>query len=157
MAGSPLLVGLALNDTVTPLDLDSVAETVATAATQAEVVVVSIHWGAEYQVTPSSRQREIARVLSEAGASVIAGHGPHVLQPVERVGETLVAYSLGNLLFDQPYPVDCSWGVLLHVTMQGSQIIEIEALPTVSKAGRVLYAGAETAEAILDRLDIDQE
>ena len=148
----PSVIGLALDDTLAPLDLDSAAETVAAAVAQAEVVIVSIHWGAEYQTTPSPRQREIARILSEAGASVIAGHGPHVLQPVERVGQTLVAYSLGNLLFDQPYPVDCSWGAILRVTVQGTEIVEIEAIPTVTTRGRVHLAEEETAKAILDRL-----
>lgn len=155
--GSPSIIGLALDDTSTPLDLDSAAETVAGAAAQAEVVAISIHWGAEYQVTPSTRQREIARVLSKAGASVIFGHGPHVLQPVEMVGETLVAYSLGNLLFDQPYPVDCSWGAILQVTLQHSQIADIETLPTVSTGGRVHLAKGETAQAILDRLKMVRE
>ena len=155
MPGFPSVVGLALDDTRPPLDLEQAAGAVTAAATQAEVVVVSIHWGAEYQVTPSPRQREIARVLSEAGASVIAGHGPHVLQTVEMVGETLVAYSLGNLLFDQPYPVDCSWGAILRITMLDDQIVEVEAIPTVTREGQVYPAEGETANAILRRLDMD--
>jgi poly-gamma-glutamate synthesis protein (capsule biosynthesis protein) len=155
--GLPSVVGLALDDTLAPLDLDSAAETVSTAAAQADVVLVSIHWGAEYQAAPSPRQREIARVLAEAGATVIAGHGPHVLQPVEMVGETLVAYSLGNLLFDQPYPVDCSWGAILRLTVQDGRIVDIEALPTVTKGGHVRPAEQPTATAIADRLGMEQD
>jgi poly-gamma-glutamate capsule biosynthesis protein CapA/YwtB (metallophosphatase superfamily) len=157
MSSFPSVIGLALDDTLVPLDLDAAAETVAAAAAQAKVIVVSIHWGAEYQATPSPRQREIARVLSKAGASVIAGHGPHVLQPVEMVGNTLVAYSLGNLLFDQPYPVDCSWGAIMRVTIRGSQIVDIEAVPTVTTGGHVRPAEQAASEAIAERLGMTQD
>lgn len=146
---------LALDDSVTPLDIGSAASAVAHAATQAEVVVVSIHWGGEYQAAPSARQQAIAGALAEAGASVIAGHGPHVLQRIEWVGETLVAYSLGNFLLDQLYPADCSWGAILHVTLRGARIVAVQAIPTVAEGGRVRRANAETAEAIVDRLELE--
>ena len=152
--GVPSVLGLAFDDSVTPLDLASATAAVAAAAAHGEAVIVSIHWGGEYQAAPSERQQAIARTLAEAGATVIAGHGPHVLQRVEWVGETLVAYSLGNLLFDQLYPLDCRWGAVLRVTLQGSQIVAVEAIPTVTESGRVQRAEAETAAAIGDRLGI---
>ena len=147
--------GLAFDDSKRPLDLGAAASAVSTAAADDDVVVVSIHWGGEYQATPSSRQQEIARVLAAAGADVIVGHGPHVLQRVEWIGQTLVAYSLGNFLFDQPYPADCSWGVILRVTLMDGQARSVEALPTVVERGRVRPADPETAGKILRRLRID--
>ena len=72
----------------------------------ADVVVLSLHWGIEYQGAPTQRQREWARVAFQAGADVILGHHPHVLGPAEEVRlggrRRLVAYSLGNLVFDPP-------------------------------------------------------
>lgn len=68
------------------------------------IVIVSIHWGIEYDHHPTPAQRKLASELAAAGADLIVGHGPHVLQPVERLGESLVAYSLGNFVFDDCRP-----------------------------------------------------
>jgi poly-gamma-glutamate synthesis protein (capsule biosynthesis protein) len=154
-ARGPICCGLAFDDSVVPLDVQAAAAAVADAVERADVVLVSIHWGGEYQAAPSSRQRAIAGALAESGARVIVGHGPHVLQPVEWVGETLVAYSLGNFLFDQPYPADCRQGAILHVTLRGAQILTVEAFPTVAERGRVRPADPETVAAILTRLGLE--
>jgi poly-gamma-glutamate capsule biosynthesis protein CapA/YwtB (metallophosphatase superfamily) len=143
---------LAFDDSTALLDLEAAASAVAAAAEQAEAVIISVHWGGEYQAAPGPRQEAIARALADAGASIIVGHGPHVLQRVEWLGETLVAYSLGNFLFDQPYPADCRQGVILRVTLQGNRIVAVEAVPTVVEQGRVRPAGPEDATAILARL-----
>ena len=154
-SGAPAYIGLAFDDSAAPLDVEAAAAAVGEAAARADVVVVSIHWGGEYQAAPSDRQEAIARALADAGALVIAGHGPHVLQRVEWVGETLVAYSLGNFLFDQPYPDECRWGVVLRVTVEGGRVTAVEALPTVSERGRVRAADPRRAEAILERLGLE--
>jgi poly-gamma-glutamate synthesis protein (capsule biosynthesis protein) len=90
---------------VRPLDLDPALEAVRAARSQADVVVVSLHWGNEYQHRPTQRQRDIARALVSAGADLILGHHPHVLQPVEVLEvegrKALVAYSLGNFISNQ--------------------------------------------------------
>jgi poly-gamma-glutamate capsule biosynthesis protein CapA/YwtB (metallophosphatase superfamily) len=148
----PVYRFLALDDTVAPLDLEAAAGAVAAAASRVDVVIVSIHWGGEYQAAPTSRQRAIAEELSAAGADLIVGHGPHVPQRIEWVGETLVAYSLGNFLFDQLYPADCRWGVVLCVALQGGRVVAVEALPTVADRGRVSLADPKDAAAILTRL-----
>jgi poly-gamma-glutamate synthesis protein (capsule biosynthesis protein) len=145
---------LAFDDSITPLDLNAATQAVTDAATGGEgTVIISIHWGGEYQAAPGPRQEGIARALAEAGANVIVGHGPHVLQRIEWIGETLVAYSLGNFLFDQPYPVDCRQGAILRVTLRGGEVASVEVVPTVTERGRVKLAGAEDAAAILARLD----
>jgi poly-gamma-glutamate synthesis protein (capsule biosynthesis protein) len=146
---------LAFDDSVEPLDVHTATVAVAAAADGGGLVIVSVHWGGEYQASPSPRQRTVARALALAGADLVIGHGPHVLQRVEWVGETLVAYSLGNFLFDQPYPVDCRWGAVLRVAVQGDRIVAVDALPTVVQRGRVRRAASEDGVAILARLDLD--
>lgn len=90
---------------VRPLDLAAAGQAIREARGQAELVVVSVHWGEEYQHRPSKRQREAAQSLVEAGADVILGHHPHVLQPIEYLEagghRALVAYSLGNFISNQ--------------------------------------------------------
>jgi hypothetical protein len=80
-------------------DLDQMLADIKQARTTHDVVIVSIHWGDEYVAYPKPKQREIARALTNAGATLILGHHPHVLQGIERFGEHAVAYSLGNFVF----------------------------------------------------------
>jgi poly-gamma-glutamate synthesis protein (capsule biosynthesis protein) len=77
------------------------------ARAEADVVVASMHWGLGYRHEDRSEQRSRTRFLVRHGADVVLGHGPHVLQRVERIesprGRALVAYSLGNLISNQGY------------------------------------------------------
>lgn len=67
-----------------------------------DVLMVSMHWGTEYQLgTYNTYQTESAEYLSSLGVDVIIGTHPHVVQPVEYVGDTLVIYSLGNMISAQ--------------------------------------------------------
>jgi poly-gamma-glutamate synthesis protein (capsule biosynthesis protein) len=77
------------------------------ARAQADVVVASMHWGLAYLHEEHIDQRLEASFLVAHGADVVLGHGPHVLERVERLssprGEAIVAYSLGNLISNQGY------------------------------------------------------
>ena len=150
------LVFLAFDDTDGHLDRGSVREAVASSARSTDFVVVSMHWGAEYQAAPTARQQAIATDLAQAGAHLVIGHGPHVLQRVEWIEDTMVAYSLGNFLFDQPYPIDCRQGVILWITLHRNRIVGARAIPTAVAGGRVRPAGPADAAAILARLGLDQ-
>jgi len=87
------------------LDGDRLVEAVRRLRPQVDALVLSLHWGIEYQHRPSPRQQELARRLVEAGADLIIGHHPHVLQPlawVEAGGRRgAVIYSLGNFISNQ--------------------------------------------------------
>jgi len=162
MAGESLVCGLgrapqsfaliALDDSRSPLNLQEAADLVRESAAQGVPIIVSVHWGGEYQAEPSARQRVIAQVLAGAGADLIMGHGPHVLQPIESVGDTVVAYSLGNLLFDQPYPIDCRWGAVLWVLIYRCKVVSLGVIPTVTWDGRTRMAVGDEAQAIFARL-----
>ena len=90
---------------VRPLDLEPALAAVREARSRADLVVVSVHWGNEYQHQPTRRQRDIAKQLVAAGCDLLLGHHPHVLQPAEMVEaggrRALVAYSLGNFISNQ--------------------------------------------------------
>ncbi len=90
---------------VRPLDLEPALLAVREARGKADLVVVSVHWGNEYQHAPTKRQRDLAKALVTAGCDVLLGHHPHVLQPVELLEvagrKALVAYSLGNFISNQ--------------------------------------------------------
>ena len=142
------IAALAFYDTGQPFDTTAVAQ----AAAQADLVVVSMHWGAEYYPV-TRRQRLLAQELVAAGADLVIGHGPHVLQPVEWIDGALVAYSLGNFLFDQPFPATRQ-GAVLRITLDRGSIIAVEALPTVIRCGRIKRATGDEATAILNQIQV---
>lgn len=82
------------------LDVAETKKTLAQCKKSADLVVLSVHWGIEQYAYPCASERDLARELLEAGADVILGHHPHVLQGIERIDNSIVAYSLGNFVFD---------------------------------------------------------
>ncbi len=82
-------------------DSAAVVEAVARAKKQADLVVISFHWGEEYATAPLDYQRALAHAAVDAGACLVIGHHPHVIEGVERYKRGLIAYSLGNFVFDQ--------------------------------------------------------
>ncbi len=66
-----------------------------------DVVMVAMHWGTEYSLGVSAEQEKIAHYLSELGVDIVIGAHPHVVEPVEYIGKTLVIYSLGNYISAQ--------------------------------------------------------
>ncbi len=104
-----------------PLDTTTIAEDVANARKVADVVIVIPHWGIEYTTPPSDRQREFARAAAAAGADMVVGNHPHWPQAHEVIGNTYVAYALGNFVFDQSWSLETQQGVLLDVTFTGKK------------------------------------
>lgn len=98
----------------------------------ADVVVVCPHWGTEYSTVPSSYQEKFALQMTEAGADVIIGTHPHVVQPVAWIhadngNRALCYYSLGNYVSTQQRAQSMLEGlawVTFHVTPSGVSISE---------------------------------
>jgi len=86
---------------VAALEAEAVLGDLRAVAGTADIIVVSCHWGTEDSHVVTPEQRRLARRMIVAGADVVLGHHPHVLQGVERFGTGVVLYSLGNLCCDQ--------------------------------------------------------
>lgn len=87
-------------------DEKQVLAAVQAAKAQCDLLVISIHWGVEYATAPRPEDIDLAHKMLEAGASVIVGSHPHVLQPIETYRtqdgrNTIIFYSLGNFLSNQ--------------------------------------------------------
>jgi len=65
-----------------------------------DLIVVVVHWGDEYAEAPKSHLQRVAHELIDGGVDMVIGHHPHVLQGIEVYGDGLIAYSLGNFLFE---------------------------------------------------------
>jgi len=88
------------------IDRNRMKEEIHRAKQEADVVVMSIHWGNEYKRIPTKAQKDLAHLLANEGVDIIFGSHPHVLQPMEWIKTTdgrtaFVAYSLGNFISAQ--------------------------------------------------------
>lgn len=108
---------LSLDDVTRPIDLEKVYPLLSDLVTKSDAVIVLIHWGNEYQSTPSARQKMIAKALADHGVNIILGSHPHVLQPIETEGNTLVVYSLGNFVFDQMWSEPTRKSIILDLDL----------------------------------------
>jgi len=95
-----------------------------------DVLIVSVHWGAEYRNEPVEIQRQWAKKLVESGADVVVGHGPHWVQGVEYINEKPVYYSLGNFVFDQMWSEETKKGLVVKLTFRDGKLTKEEELPT---------------------------
>jgi poly-gamma-glutamate synthesis protein (capsule biosynthesis protein) len=126
---------LAFDDSERDLDVSAAASQVAQQRSYSDLLVVSMHWGSEWEAAPSLRQHDLAASLAAAGADLIVGHGPHVLQEVAwlwgagRGRPTLVAFSLGNAVFDTTAPPGARRSAVLMVTANGSGVLAVCAIP----------------------------
>ncbi len=85
-------------------------------------VIVMPHWGNEYQIEPSPAQVDAAQMFVDAGADLIVGAHPHIIEPINTVSGIPVAYSLGNFVFDQDWSVATTQGMMLQITITDTNI-----------------------------------
>jgi poly-gamma-glutamate capsule biosynthesis protein CapA/YwtB (metallophosphatase superfamily) len=94
---------------------ENVINSVKKARLNSDLVVVSFHFGEEYQKLPNAYQEKYARLAIDSGADLIIGHHPHVVQTLEMYNGSYIIYSLGNFIFDQYFSADTMSGGLLEV------------------------------------------
>ena len=99
------------------IDEEKIQNDLAAIRSECDYLIVSMHWGNEYQTTENDRQNELAQLLCDGGADMIIGTHPHVLQPMEWLEredghKTLCAYSLGNFISNQHKKATMLGGIL---------------------------------------------
>jgi poly-gamma-glutamate synthesis protein (capsule biosynthesis protein) len=100
-----------------------------------DVVIVSMHNGVEYQPHASAAQVAFAHAAIDAGANVVIGHHPHVIQPREFYHGGLIFYSLGNFVFDQYQRKETQHGEVVQVSfidrsILDSHVMRVKITPT---------------------------
>ena len=102
---------------------------ISAAARTCDVLIVLVHWGVEYEKKHDARQEKIAHELIDSGARLVIGTHPHVVEDTEEYGGGLIAYSLGNFIFDQYFSKDTMQGGLLSVTFKGKDAFSHDMKP----------------------------
>lgn len=98
------------------------------AKTAADAVIVFIHWGFEYENQHDLMQAHIAETMRKAGADLVLGHHPHIVQPLMVDANGVTAFSLGNFVFDQESAVS-GHGLALLAYFDTSGLRAVQALP----------------------------
>ncbi len=131
---------------------ERIAADVAAAKQQADIVVVMLHSGYEGQSAPTDTQRRAAHAAIDAGAALVLGAHPHVLQGAERYENGFIAYSLGNFVFDG-FDGAANETAILRLTLDRDGVRDVQWTPTVIVAGRPRLAQGQQAAAILARIE----
>ncbi len=127
-----------------------------------QVVIASFHWGSEYRADFTGEQRSIGRAALKAGADIVVGHHPHIVQGVEAYGDSYILYSLGNLVFGGNVDPEDRDSVLARATFtvyeDHAEPPVLELIPirlTQLERGtdyRPVLAGPEDSSRILERI-----
>ena len=121
-------------------DTSKVLRDIRDARDRADIVLISMHWGRGTSL-PMRHQVEFAHQMVDQGAHVILGSGPHFVQPVERYKGGVIAYSLGNFVFDSNANAK-KRSMILHVSFSNGNVENVSATP--------IYISAEYRPEPLD-------
>lgn len=140
--------------TIAQAEEEKVVQEVKEAQNQADLVIVSFHWGEEYVEQPTKRQKELAHLVIDSGADLIIGHHPHRLQPVEIYKGKLIMYSHGNFIFDQMWSEETKKGVVGRYAFYDKKLIDVEFLPIyIADFGQPYFQEGREKEKILEDLE----
>jgi hypothetical protein len=114
-------------------------------------LIVSIHWGNEYQIKSSAFQQKMARKMIDAGTDLIIGHHPHVVQEIEIYKNKLIFYSLGNFVFDQYFSEQTQQGLAIKLEIYSDKNI-YKLFPIQSKLSQPFLMEQNQAEEFLKKL-----
>ncbi|HHT47882.1 MAG TPA: hypothetical protein GXZ98_01125 [Firmicutes bacterium] len=136
---------------VVPATIDYVKEDIAHLKQRADLVVVSFHWGKEYAHYPTAQQQILAKTAVAAGADLVLGHHPHALQGLAFEGKAIIAYSLGNFIFDQ-LPEATRQGLILEAACDRWGVRQLRCAPVWIEDEQPQIATGEEARRIMDLL-----
>jgi poly-gamma-glutamate synthesis protein (capsule biosynthesis protein) len=119
-----------------------------------DVVIAMPHWGSDYSSAPNYRQLFFDQVAVEAGADLVIGTHPHVIQGMREIEGIPVFYSLGSFVFDQDWSLETQQGIVVVVTFQEQKLRDYKVIPVhIDGDGRVQVAETTEYEEILGRFE----
>ena len=116
-----------------------------------DYTVVFAHWGEEYKDIENDAQRNIGRVFIDAGADLVIGAHPHVVQPVEIYKDKAIFYSLGNFLFDQDFSLATRQSLAVRLTLSEDEQ-QFHLIPIEMSRARLYYPEKESFQSRMNIL-----
>ncbi|MDP4001427.1 MAG: CapA family protein [bacterium] len=114
---------------VAVLDEAKMVDDIQLMKSRSQLVFFSFHCGEEYIALHNASQERIAHKAIDAGADLIIGHHPHVVEDIEEYKGKYIVYSLGNFVFDQNFSVETMIGLAVKVWLKDSKINRLEKIP----------------------------
>lgn len=148
------IIFLAFNKTYSfSCDNEEIIETLKSvkASNPGSFLVVNLHWGNEYQLDNSFLQQKLAHKIIDAGADVIIGHHPHVVQPIESYRGKLIFYSLGNFIFDQYFLEETQQGLAVGLEIHPEKLV-YRLFPIQIKLFQTTLMEQEKTEEFLEKI-----
>ncbi len=133
------------------LEEEELLKQIKKAAEKTNLAIVFMHWGVEYEPQARSNQVALAHKIIEAGADVIIGSHPHVVQEMEVYNGKPIFYSLGNFIFDQYFSAETQEGLAVGLIADNGKI-EITLLPLKSKVSQAEIMSGSEKQKFLDWL-----
>ncbi|MDD5051082.1 MAG: AmmeMemoRadiSam system protein B [Candidatus Pacebacteria bacterium] len=137
-----------------PQNDDAILGAIGKAKAQGAFTIVYPHWGVEYQKNPTSLQVELAHRFIDAGADLILGSHPHVVEPIEVYKGKAIFYSLGNFVFDQDFSKETMRGLSVGVSVD-DQAVSYYLFPLDIRRGQVSLSHISDSDTILKKLAED--
>ncbi|MCR4305062.1 MAG: CapA family protein [Gallionella sp.] len=107
---------------------DQVRDDVMAARKQADIVLVSFHWGQEGKTELRDYQTKVGHLAIDSGASAVIGHHPHILQGIERYKDGIIIYSLGNFTFGS-YSMNAARSVVAKLRFRNGSLQKLQLFP----------------------------
>jgi poly-gamma-glutamate synthesis protein (capsule biosynthesis protein) len=107
------------------LNAENLEKGIKEAKENANLVIVSMHFGNEYQKKANSEQKYFAHLAIDSGADLVIGHHSHIVGEVEKYKRKYIFYSLGNFVFDQKFSKETMEGLMLKVSIENGKIEKV--------------------------------
>lgn len=133
--GTKIVGFLGLNDAIYKLDKDAAVAKIQELDPLVDFLIISIHWGFEYETSARESATTLAHRMVDAGADMIWGHHPHVIQNSELYQGVPIYYSLGNFVFDQYFSSAVQEGLVVGLRINGDKITTVEVLVDLVNQG----------------------
>ncbi|MCL5784178.1 MAG: CapA family protein [Patescibacteria group bacterium] len=137
---------------------DQIQAEIKSAKSQADVVVVTFHWGTEYKSQPDPKQIELGHLAIDAGADLVIGNHPHWIQPIEIYHDKLITYAHGNFVFDQMWSQKTREGVVGRYTFYGKKLVDVQYLPVqIDDYGQPHFVDEPQKSSILNEMEQESQ
>ena len=140
---------------VAPASYENITTAVGAAAAQADIVIVTVHWGEDLAPGPTGGDRQRAQAMIDAGADVIVGHHPHRLQPLEVVDGVPVFWSMGNFVWPNLGHIQATTGIA-EIVIETDGTITGRIIPAyIESHGHPVLKGSPDPSLLPDRSAIE--
>lgn len=134
--------------------IESIKKLIVDTKKEADILIVSLHWGANWEKKPSKEFIDFAHTLVDAGADIIHGHSSHIFQGIELYKNKLIFYNTGDFLDD--YAIDTSLrndeAFLYMITVDQQGIQQLQLVPALISNNQVNKAEGADAKRIIQKM-----